>query len=301
MGYTIDSYYETLEDVLKHGNIKEDRTNNGTISLTGQQIRSIVGSNYIPIISLKKTSLSIIATELAWMVSGLTNVKYLETHDVKIWNKWADKDGNLGLIYGYQWRVADGIDQIKNLVAEMNHNKYSRRLIVNSWNVNQLDKMNLPPCHNMFQLVFNPQRHSFDIIVNMRSADMFLGVPYNLAFYSLLGRILNDVTGHRNNFELVLNMSDCHIYKNHKSQTLELIKRYRRSKLHSHKEHDVSERLFFNILEMSELKGFKDCFLNNDGAKIGTPCFSLFRQLVLNTYFKDTHFMLPQIKAPIAV
>lgn len=225
----INNYYELMYEVLATGVHKgDDRTGVGTISLHGKQLKVDVDSGVLPIIAYKRTSVDIIQKELAWMLAGGVHAQTLALNGVGIWNEWGDNhdNGYLGKIYGYQWRKGFGFDQIGKLVHMMNNDRHSRRLIVTAWNPSSLHEMNLPPCHRDFQMVYNPSTESFDMIVAQRSADIFLGVPYNISFYALLGKILNKAAGCNNGFELTFNYGDVHIYNNHIQQCSVLLDRY---------------------------------------------------------------------------
>ena len=212
-------YRDYLKHILDHGVRKVDRTGVGTISVFGYQMRFDLSAGF-PLITTKKLSTKSIFHELLWFLSGSTNIAYLKENGVSIWDEWADADGNLGPVYGKQWReweTADGrvIDQIAGLVKQIKTNPDSRRLIVNAWNVGDLDKMALPPCHMMFQFYVAEGRLSCQLY--QRSADSFLGVPFNIASYSLLVHMLAQqcdlIPG-----EFIWTGGDCHIYSNHLDQ-----------------------------------------------------------------------------------
>ncbi|MRR20499.1 thymidylate synthase, partial [bacterium] len=190
-------YLDLLSHVLEHGIEKRDRTGTGTISTFGYQMRFDLRERF-PVLTTKKLHLKSIIHELLWFLSGSTNVRSLQEKGVKIWNEWADADGNLGPIYGYQWRswpAADGrtIDQVKAVVSSLKNNPDSRRHIISAWNVGELEKMALPPCHILFQFYVADGRLSCQLY--QRSADIFLGVPFNIASYSLLTMMMAQVTG----------------------------------------------------------------------------------------------------------
>jgi thymidylate synthase len=212
-------YLDLLETILEKGTKKEDRTGTGTISRFGHQMRFDLSEGF-PVITTKKLHLKSIIHELLWFLAGDTNVKYLQENGVRIWNEWADENGNLGHIYGYQWRswpTPDGqhIDQISQVVEAIKNNPDSRRHIVNAWNVGELDKMNLPPCHVLFQFYVADGKLSCQLY--QRSADVFLGVPFNIASYALLTLMMAQVTGLQPG-DFVHTFGDVHIYSNHLEQ-----------------------------------------------------------------------------------
>jgi len=212
-------YLNLLETILKEGTTKEDRTGTGTISRFGHQMRFDLSEGF-PVITTKKLHLKSIIHELLWFLAGDTNVKYLQDNGVRIWNDWADEDGNLGHIYGYQWRswpTPDGkhIDQITKVVDSIKNNPDSRRHIVSAWNVGELDKMNLPPCHILVQFYVADGKLSCQLY--QRSADVFLGVPFNIASYALLTLMMAQVTGFQPG-DFVHTFGDVHIYSNHLEQ-----------------------------------------------------------------------------------
>ena len=212
-------YLDLLDNVLKTGNEKKDRTGTGTISIFGYQMRFNLEEGF-PLLTTKKLHLKSIIHELLWFISGETNTKYLNDNGVRIWNEWADKDGNLGPIYGYQWRswAASGgknIDQLINVINSIKNSPDSRRHIVSAWNVGELDKMALPPCHIMFQFYVAGGKLSCQLY--QRSADIFLGVPFNIASYSLLTLMVAQVTGLKPG-DFVHTLGDAHIYLNHLEQ-----------------------------------------------------------------------------------
>ena len=212
-------YLDLLDHVMKTGTIKKDRTGTGTISVFGYQMRFNL-ENGFPLLTTKKLHVKSIIHELLWFISGNTNTKYLNDNGVRIWNEWADKDGNLGPIYGYQWRSwpsADGqsIDQLENVIASIKESPASRRLIVSAWNVSELDKMALPPCHILFQFYVAGGKLSCQLY--QRSADIFIGVPFNIASYALLTLMMAQVTGLKPG-DFVHTLGDAHIYLNHIEQ-----------------------------------------------------------------------------------
>jgi len=212
-------YLDLLNHVLEHGVEKRDRTGTGTISTFGYQMRFDLSDRF-PALTTKKLHLKSIIHELLWFLSGSTNARYLQEKGVKIWNEWADADGNLGPIYGYQWRswpAADGrsIDQVKAVVSSLRNNPDSRRHIISAWNVGEIEKMALPPCHILFQFYVAGGRLSCQLY--QRSADIFLGVPFNIASYSLLTLMMSQVTGLKPG-EFIHTLGDAHIYLNHLDQ-----------------------------------------------------------------------------------
>ncbi|MDF1560573.1 MAG: thymidylate synthase [Bacteroidales bacterium] len=215
----MQQYLDLLSHVMTHGIEKRDRTGTGTLSTFGYQMRFDLSERF-PLMTTKKLHLKSIIHELLWFLSGSTNVGYLQENGVRIWNEWADADGNLGPVYGSQWRswpVAGGgtIDQISAVVTSLKANPDSRRHIVSAWNVGELEKMALPPCHILFQFYVAGDRLSCQLY--QRSADIFLGVPFNIASYSLLTMMMAQVTGYRPG-EFIHTMGDAHIYLNHTDQ-----------------------------------------------------------------------------------
>ena len=212
-------YLDLLQRVLDEGTQKGDRTGTGTISVFGHQMRFNLEEGF-PLLTTKKLHLKSIIYELLWFLKGDTNVKYLQEHGVRIWNEWADPDGDLGHIYGYQWRSwpdYDGghIDQIAEVVRTLKEDPNSRRIIVSAWNVADLKRMNLPPCHAFFQFYVADGRLSLQLY--QRSADIFLGVPFNIASYALLLQMMAQVTGLKAG-DFVHTLGDAHIYTNHLEQ-----------------------------------------------------------------------------------
>lgn len=212
-------YHELLRRVLSEGVEKTDRTGTGTISVFGHQMRFNLEHGF-PLLTTKKLHLKSIIYELLWFLQGDTNVKYLQDHGVRIWNEWAGPDGDLGHIYGYQWRSwpdykGGSIDQISEVIETIRKNPDSRRIIVSSWNVGDLENMNLPPCHAFFQFYVADGRLSLQLY--QRSADIFLGVPFNIASYALLLQMMAQVTGLQAG-DFVHTLGDAHIYLNHQEQ-----------------------------------------------------------------------------------
>lgn len=212
-------YLELCKHVLENGVKKEDRTGTGTISTFGYQMRFNLAEGF-PLLTTKKLHLRSIIYELLWFLNGDTNVKFLQDNGVRIWNEWADENGELGPVYGHQWRSwtgADGstIDQISELIKQIKTNPDSRRMIVNAWNVGDLDKMALPPCHCMFQFYVADGKLSCQLY--QRSADVFLGVPFNIASYALLTLMIAQVCDLEPG-EFIHTFGDTHIYLNHLEQ-----------------------------------------------------------------------------------
>jgi thymidylate synthase len=212
-------YINLLEDVLRRGVEKQDRTGTGTRSIFGYQMRFDLREGF-PLLTTKKLHLKSIIYELLWFLRGDTNVRYLQEHGVRIWNEWADEHGDLGHIYGYQWRswpdyTGGFIDQISDAVHAIQHHPDSRRIIVSAWNVGDLANMNLPPCHALFQFCVAEGRLSLQLY--QRSADIFLGVPFNIASYALLLQMTAQVTGLEAG-DFVHTLGDAHIYSNHLEQ-----------------------------------------------------------------------------------
>jgi len=212
-------YLDLLETILEKGSKKKDRTETGTISRFGHQMRFDLSKGF-PMVTTKKLHLKSIVHELLWFLAGDTNVKYLQDNGVRIWNEWADKNGDLGHIYGYQWRswpTPDGnsVDQITKLVNSIQETPDSRRHLVSAWNVGDLDNMNLPPCHVLFQFYVADGKLSCQLY--QRSADVFLGVPFNIASYALLTLMMAQVTGLQPG-DFVHTFGDVHIYSNHVEQ-----------------------------------------------------------------------------------
>lgn len=212
-------YLDLLQRIRTEGVKKEDRTGTGTISVFGHQMRFNLEDGF-PLVTTKKLHLKSIIHELLWFLSGDTNVKYLQENGVRIWNEWADENGDLGHIYGYQWRSwpdyeGGFIDQISDAVETIRKNPDSRRIIVNAWNVADLKNMNLPPCHMFFQFYVANGRLSLQMY--QRSADTFLGVPFNIASYALLLQMMVQVTGLKAG-DFIHTLGDAHIYLNHLEQ-----------------------------------------------------------------------------------
>ena len=206
-------YLDLLNKVLTHGKHKEGR-NGGTLSLSGQHIEIDLTQGF-PLLTTKKVHFRSVVVELLWFLRAGTNIEYLNRNGVTIWDEWADADGNVGKIYGYQWRLW-GKDQIAGLVKSLKSDPFSRRHIVSAWNVSELDQMALPPCHYAFQIIVEPD-HTVTCVVSMRSCDIFLGLPFNIASYALLTEMLAEECGYGVN-KLVINFGDLHLYGNHIQQ-----------------------------------------------------------------------------------
>ncbi len=212
-------YLDLMRHVMETGSEKNDRTGTGTLSVFGYQMRFDLGKGF-PLVTTKKLHLHSIIYELLWFLQGDTNIRYLQQNKVRIWDEWADANGDLGPVYGAQWRswrTADGrvIDQIERLIEQINASPESRRLIVSAWNVGEIDQMALPPCHAFFQFYVAQGKLSCQLY--QRSADIFLGVPFNIASYALLVLMIAQVTGLVPG-EFVHTLGDAHLYTNHKQQ-----------------------------------------------------------------------------------
>ena len=212
-------YLDLLDRILTEGVKKEDRTGTGTISVFGNQIRFNLEEGF-PLLTTKKLHLKSIIYELLWFLRGDTNIKYLKDHGVSIWDEWADENGELGPVYGHQWRSwpdenGGTIDQIQNVVNQIKNNPDSRRMIVSAWNVAEVERMALPPCHTMFQFYVANGRLSLQLY--QRSADTFLGVPFNIASYALLLQMMAQVTGLKAG-DFIHTTGDTHLYLNHIEQ-----------------------------------------------------------------------------------
>jgi thymidylate synthase len=215
-----------MQRILDHGVEKSDRTGTGTLSVFGHQMRFDLNAGF-PLVTTKKVHMKSVIHELLWLLKGSNNTSYLKEHGVRIWDAWADDEGNLGPIYGVQWRswpAHDGrkIDQIKEVIAAIRKNPDSRRLIVNAWNVGELENMALPPCHTFFQFYVAQGRLSCQLY--QRSADVFIGVPFNIASYALLTMMVAQVTGLKPG-EFIHTFGDAHLYINHLTQACEQLRR----------------------------------------------------------------------------
>lgn len=232
-----ENYLNLLRFVLEKGERREDRTGTGTLSVFGYQCRFDLTQGF-PVLTTKKLHLRSIIHELLWFLKGDTNIRYLQENKVSIWDEWADADGNLGPVYGYQWRHwgrplvnrdinSQGIDQIQRLIDGLKKNPHSRRHIVSAWNVSDIDQMKLPPCHALFQFyVHTDGRLSCQLY--QRSADIFLGVPFNIASYALLTMMVAQVTGLKAG-DFVHTFGDAHLYLNHIEQAKEQLSRKTRA------------------------------------------------------------------------
>jgi thymidylate synthase len=261
-------YLDLMRHVLEHGTPKSDRTGTGTLSVFGHQMRFDLAAGF-PLLTTKKLHLKSIAHELLWFLSGETNIAYLRQNGVSIWDEWADDNGDLGPVYGKQWRAwktADGrtIDQVQLLIDQIRGNPDSRRLIVSAWNVGELDQMALMPCHAFFQFYVAGGKLSCQMY--QRSCDIFLGVPFNIASYALLTLMVAQATGLAPG-ELVWTGGDCHLYTNHLEQ----------ARLQLSREPRALPRLVLNP-KVTDIDGFR------------------FEDFTLEAY--DPH---PHIKAPVAV
>jgi thymidylate synthase len=219
-------YLDLMQTILDRGTAKSDRTGTGTLSIFGHQMRFDLEEGF-PLLTTKKRHLRSIIYELLWFLAGDTNVRYLNENRVTIWDEWADEKGDLGPVYGHQWRSwsgADGrqVDQISGVIEEIRRNPDSRRLVVSAWNVGELDRMALQPCHALFQFYVADGRLSCQLY--QRSADVFLGVPFNIASYALLTMMVAQVCGLRSG-EFIHTFGDAHLYSNHLDQTREQLSR----------------------------------------------------------------------------
>ena len=219
-------YLDLMRHVLEHGTRKTDRTGTGTLSVFGHQMRFDLGEGF-PMLTTKKLHLRSIIHELLWFLNGETNTKYLKDNGVSIWDEWADENGDLGPIYGYQWRHwptpgGGQIDQIEQLLKQLRETPDSRRMIVSAWNVGEIPRMKLPPCHAFFQFYVADGKLSCQMY--QRSADIFLGVPFNIASYALLTHMFAQQTGYEPG-DFVWTGGDCHLYSNHLDQVHEQLSR----------------------------------------------------------------------------
>ena len=219
----MQQYLDLLRDVLENGVDKMDRTGVGTRSVFGRQMRFDLNKGF-PLMTTKKMHLKSIIYELLWFLKGDTNVKYLQDNGVRIWNEWADENGDLGPVYGSQWRNwnGEGIDQIAEVIEKLKKTPNDRRIIVSAWNVGKIAEMHLPPCHMMFQ--FYVANNKLSCMLYQRSCDMFLGVPFNIASYALLTMMVAQVCGYELG-EFIHTLGDTHIYHNHFEQVREQLSR----------------------------------------------------------------------------
>lgn len=216
-------YLDLLRDIMDNGVDKLDRTGVGTRSVFGRQMRFDLSKGF-PLVTTKKVHLKSIIHELLWFIKGSTNIKYLQDNGVRIWNEWADENGDLGPVYGSQWRNwnGEGIDQLAEVIDKLKHNPNDRRMIVSAWNVGKIAEMRLPPCHMMFQ--FYVAGNKLSCMLYQRSCDMFLGVPFNIASYALLTMMIAQVCGLEPG-EFIHTLGDTHIYHNHFEQVREQLSR----------------------------------------------------------------------------
>lgn len=239
-------YLDLLRHVMDNGTLKADRTGTGTKSIFGYQLRCNLADGF-PLLTTKKVHLKSIIHELLWFLNGDTNVRYLQENGVRIWNEWADENGDLGPVYGHQWRSwpdynGGHIDQIAQVVDQIRHTPDSRRILVNAWNVAEVNSMALPPCHTMFQFYVADGKLSLQLY--QRSADLFLGVPFNIASYALLLMMVAQVTGLEPG-EFIHTYGDAHIYTNHFDQVREQLGRAPRALPTMRLNPDVKELLDF--------------------------------------------------------
>ena len=224
--YRMKVYLQLLDKIVRSGSQKGDRTGTGTRSIFGYQMRFDLERGF-PLLTTKKLHTKSIIHELLWFLAGDTNIRYLNENGVRIWDDWADENGDLGPVYGYQWRSwptpdGDSVDQISRVIEQIQSNPDSRRLIVSAWNVAHVEKMALPPCHSLFQFYVNNGRLSCQLY--QRSADVFLGVPFNIASYALLTSMVAQVCGLKTG-EFVHTFGDVHLYSNHVEQAREQLSR----------------------------------------------------------------------------
>ena len=249
-------YLNLMHHVLDHGTRKDDRTGTGTLSVFGWQMRYDLAQGF-PLVTTKKCHLRSIIHELLWFLRGDTNIAYLKENGVSIWDEWADANGDLGPVYGYQWRswpAPDGghIDQIQQVIKTLKSNPDSRRIIVSAWNVADLDKMALAPCHAFFQFYVADGKLSCQLY--QRSADIFLGVPFNIASYALLTLMMAQVTGLQPG-DFVHTLGDAHLYLNHLDQAREQLSREPRALPHLHLNPDVTDLFAFKFEDFT-LEGY---------------------------------------------
>jgi len=244
----MQQYHDLLNHVLAHGHVKTDRTGTGTVSVFGYQMRFNLAEGF-PLLTTKKVHLKSIIHELLWFLQGSTNIAYLKEHGVSIWDEWADEQGNLGPVYGYQWRnwpKPDGthIDQITQVINQIKKTPDSRRLIVSAWNVADVERMKLPPCHAFFQFYVADGKLSCQLY--QRSADIFLGVPFNIASYALLTMMVAQVCDLQLG-DFVHTLGDAHIYSNHMEQVKEQLSRTPRALPHMRINPDVKDLFAFKF------------------------------------------------------
>lgn len=215
-------YLDLLKDVRINGRVRKDRTGTGTLSVFGRQLRVDMQKEGFPLLTTKAVYFKAVAYELLWFLSGETNMKLLKDNNIHIWDGWADENGELGRIYGVQWRRwkapnGSSVDQLKQAIAQIKNNPYSRRIVVSAWNAGELDQMSLPPCHTQYQFYVDPVAKTISCHFYMRSVDMFLGLPFDIASYALLTYIVAHLTGLTPK-ELIVSTGDTHIYLNHLTQ-----------------------------------------------------------------------------------
>lgn len=221
-------YDELIEDVLENGTDSGDRTGTGTRFVFGRQVRFDVDLDAFPIITEKRIVWNSVLTELVWFVHGQTNVAYLHKNDVHIWDEWANESGDVGPVYGYQWRNwnGEGIDQLQGAIDTINENPNSRRIMVTAWNPAQIDRMGLPPCHFQYQFRSEPtpegEPRELHVLVSQRSADLFLGTPFNWSSYATLLAVVSKITNHKPG-EVIWQGGDVHLYQNHFKQAKKVL------------------------------------------------------------------------------
>lgn len=252
-------YLCLLHDVLVNGKKRIDRTGTGTISVFGRQLRVDMQKEGFPLLTTKRVYFKAIAYELLWFLSGDTNIKLLQDNDIHIWDGWASPEGDLGRIYGVQWRrwqAPDGkvIDQLKNAIEQIKNTPTSRRIVVSAWNAGELDKMSLPPCHSLYQFYVDQMDNTLSCHFYMRSVDLFLGLPFDIASYALLTHIIAKLTGYEAK-DLIVSTGDTHIYLNHIKQVKEQLKREPRQ---------LPKLLLNNIKDIDSIKYEDMAVLNYD-------------------------------------
>lgn len=252
----MQNYHALLQEILDHGLRKDDRTGTGTLSLFGRQLHYDLSEGF-PLLTTKNVHWKSVAHELLWFIKGETNIAYLKENGVTIWDEWADAAGNLGPVYGRQWRAwqnPDGTttDQLAQVVEQIRHNPDSRRLIVSAWNVGQLPHMALPPCHLLFQFYVGAGKLSLQLY--QRSADAFLGLPFNIASYALLLMMVAQVTGLEPG-TCVITLGDVHLYTNHLEQTHQLLARDHKPAPNVHLNPNISNLFDFTYADI-ELRNY---------------------------------------------
>lgn len=258
----LGSYEKLLDKILSNGVVKDDRTKTGTTSLFGESLRYDLSKSF-PLITTKKVYFKAVIHELFWLLSGSTNIKYLKDNGINIWNEWADENGELGPVYGKQWRYwpkyyGGYVDQIKDAIALIKHNHISRRILVSAWNVAQIDEMRLPPCHCFFQ--FYVAKGKLSCQVYLRSVDMFLGMPFDIASYALLTHMMSHVTN-LDPGELIIVTGDTHIYLNHIQQAKEQLSRdcfkynFPQLRINPNAEKDI-DKIIYSDIELTNYLSF---------------------------------------------